>query len=185
MKATKQLKEEHQAVLLLLSILRKIREKIEKKEEIPPQHLEEILEFFKVFIDKCHHKKEEGVLFPLIVGAEIVEEKGLVGDLLRDHTVLHDYVKVINEAFSGYKARDPKDTERLMEAARSYITLLTEHINKEDKVLFKLAEENFSTEEDERILEKFEDIEINQIGRGKHEQFHRMLERLEAIYLKS
>ncbi|MDO8498486.1 MAG: hemerythrin domain-containing protein [bacterium] len=184
MKATKQLKEEHQAVLLLLSILRKIREKIGRKEEIPSQHLEEILEFFKVFVDKCHHKKEEGILFPMITGAEIPEEKGLIGDLLRDHAILHEYVKVIDESFTGFKAGDQRNVERLMEAAKSYITLLTEHISKEDDILFELADQYLLREADERMMEQFEYIEINQLGSGKHKQFERMLERLEKIYLK-
>ena len=31
-----------------------------------PQHVDHLLEFFTVFVDKCHHGKEEELLFPAL-----------------------------------------------------------------------------------------------------------------------
>ena len=60
MQPMKDLKMEHDAVQLTLRILDKICQGIEKSGEIIDfQHLDQLLEFFKVFVDKCHHGKEE------------------------------------------------------------------------------------------------------------------------------
>ena len=64
MKATDQLRDEHKGVLLMLAILEKVSAKIEKEGSLDKDHLEGMLEFFSVFVDKCHHGKEEDLLFP-------------------------------------------------------------------------------------------------------------------------
>jgi len=63
MTPTEQLKEEHEAIKLMLRILDKVCDKLESGEEVNPEHLDQILEFIKVFADKCHHGKEEDLLF--------------------------------------------------------------------------------------------------------------------------
>ena len=67
--------------------------------------------------------------------------------------------------------------------ARAYITLLNKHIDKENNVLFALAEENLSEEKQTELWEGFERIETQRIGPGRHEAFHHMIASLERIYL--
>jgi hypothetical protein len=64
MTPTDQLKEEHEGILLMLRILEKVSAKLKSGEKVDPDHLERIVEFFRVFADKCHHGKEEDLLFP-------------------------------------------------------------------------------------------------------------------------
>jgi hemerythrin-like domain-containing protein len=60
MQPIKDLKMEHDAVQMTLRILDKICQRIEKLGEIiDRQNIDQLLEFFKVFVDKCHHGKEE------------------------------------------------------------------------------------------------------------------------------
>ena len=63
-KATQELTNEHGAVLAGLKILDKVTAAITEKSEQAPEHLEQLLDFFKGFVDDCHHGKEEDVLFP-------------------------------------------------------------------------------------------------------------------------
>ena len=58
MKPIKDLKMEHEAVKATMRILDSICNNAEKSGEIAnPDHLEQLLEFFKVFVDTCHHTK--------------------------------------------------------------------------------------------------------------------------------
>jgi len=59
MKPTDQLVEEHNAIKLILRVLDKICIKLENNEIINPEVLDSILDFIKIFADKCHHGKEE------------------------------------------------------------------------------------------------------------------------------
>jgi hemerythrin-like domain-containing protein len=63
-----------------------------------------------------------------------------------------------------------------------YSRLLTEHIDKEDYILFPKALDILTAGDDVAMLKRFDDIE-NEMGKGTHERFHRMLEELGARYL--
>jgi len=46
------------------------------------------------------------------------------------------------------------------------------------------AERKFSEKEQARLYEQFETMEREQIGVGKHESFHRLIDELSRIYLQ-
>ena len=68
-------------------------------------------------------------------------------------------------------------------SARDYSALLNAHIFKENNVLFPMAEARLSADTQRRLLEQFERLEIERIGAGRHEQFHKALDFLKQIYL--
>jgi len=79
---------------------------------------------------------------------------------------------------------DRGGAEDFIKAAASYIELLRNHILKENKVLFVMAEQRFSKEEQARRYEEFETMERDKIGAGKHDSFHRLMDKLSGIYLQ-
>src|SRR3990167_10094837 len=101
MTSTEQLRNEHQAVLLALEILEKICQKLEAKEKVDPKHQEEILEFIKIFVDKCHHDKEEDLLFPALEKIGIPKEQGPIGIMLTEHDMGRKFVKGMSENISS------------------------------------------------------------------------------------
>jgi len=70
-----------------------------------------------------------------------------------------------------------------VENARNYIALLTQHIDKENNVLFPWGEKVLSEKQKEMLLGAFEKLEHERIGEGKHEEFHELLRNLEKAYL--
>lgn len=176
MTPTEQLKNEHQAVLSALEILEKICQKLEAREKVEPKHQEEILEFIKIFVDKCHHGKEEDLLFPAMEKAGIPKEQGPIGMMLIEHDMGRKFVGGMSENISN--------PEKFIENARGYIGLLRQHIEKENNILYQMADTHLSKDEDNVLLKEFDKLELERIGQGKHEEFHKMLERLEGVYLK-
>ncbi len=55
MTATEQLRHEHEAITLVLSILEKLCQRLANGEEVNPEHFGQVLEFIQVFADQCHH----------------------------------------------------------------------------------------------------------------------------------
>ncbi len=170
MLATKQLKDEHKAVKQALKILEKICKKLDKGEKVDPKHIQNLLEFLRVFVDKCHHTKEEGVLFPAMEKTGVPNEGGPIGMMLIEHDLGRGFIKGMVEG---------KDFTK---NARNYIALLNDHIDKEDNILYMIAEMHLSFDEDKRLLKEFDKIEEEKVGKGKHEEFHRMLDNLKVIY---
>jgi len=56
-------------------------------------HLDQILEFLKVFVDKCHHGKEEKVLFPAMEEAGIPRQGGPISVMFYEHERGRSYVR--------------------------------------------------------------------------------------------
>jgi hemerythrin-like domain-containing protein len=185
MQPIKDLKMEHEAVRLTLRILDKICRRIEKSEEISDlRHIDQLLEFFKVFVDKCHHGKEEELLFPALENVGVSREGGPIGVLLHEHQQGREFVRSMNATLSHYTQGDRKAAAEFVKTARSYINLLDQHIDKENGVLFPLAEKHLSAQEQAQLWEGFEMIEARKIGAGKHEEFHIMIDQLEKEILK-
>lgn len=179
-----QLKEEHEGILLMLKILEKICARLEAKEKVEIDPLERIIEFIRVFADKCHHGKEEDLLFPELERAGIPKDHGPIGVMLVEHDQGRAYVKGMGEAIAGFKKGDPQVGIDFVKNARSYISLLTQHIQKENNVLFPMGDKVLSKEKQQNLLKAFDKLESERIGVGMHESFHNLLNHLQEVYLK-
>lgn len=184
MSATEQLKEEHKGIKLALSILGEICKRLEAGKRVDPDHLEQILEFIRVFADKCHHGKEEGILFPAMEEAGIPAEGGPVGVMLQEHAQGRNHVKEMAEGICEYKAAGSAAAPKIVKGARNYIALLTSHIDKEDNMLYPIAEAHIPQNKQEQLAREFEKIELEKMGAGTHEKFHGILRHLKDAYLK-
>ncbi len=184
MTPTEQLKEEHQGITSMLKILERVCEKLETRAKVDSAHLEGIVEFFRVFADKCHHGKEEDLLFPEMEKAGIPKEGGPIGVMLAEHAQGRAYVRAMGDAATRYKQGEPRARTEFAESARNYITLLAQHIQKENNVLFPMGDRALGKEKQKKLVEDFEELERERIGAGTHESFHELLHQLREIYLK-
>jgi hemerythrin-like domain-containing protein len=183
MKATQQLKDEHEGVKIMLNVLERVCQQIEEVGSLDEGHFEGILEFLKGFVDKCHHGKEEELLFPALVSVG-VPEGGPIKVMLHEHEKGRYYIKTMTAAFSIYKTGDKSSLKGIMYNSKGYISLLKDHIERENNVLFPMADSRLSEERQDELFEGFEKIEEERIGAGRHEKFHHSLEKLSRIYLK-
>ena len=180
MKPTEQLKAEHEGIKLMLRIFEKV---CTKPDEINQAHFIKMLEFLKIFVDKCHHGKEEDLLFPAMEEAGIPKESGAIKYTLEEHQTGRGYIKGMSEAFDKFKLGDRKASSRIAENGKSYIGLLIPHIEKENTILFPMADKVLSQAKQVELEEEFEKLEVERIGLGKHEEFHKLLHQLKEIYL--
>lgn len=182
MKATEELMQEHEGILLMLKILAAAAKRIEGGGVVPQSDLEGIAEFLSIFVDKCHHGKEEDFLFPALERAGVPREGGPIGVMLAEHAEGRKIVAALKAAFAAYEAGRSAAAQEISATADEYVRLLRQHIDKENGILFPMAEGRISEAEDMRLVESFEELERERIGQGKHEQFHAMLDKLQAEY---
>jgi hemerythrin-like domain-containing protein len=183
MRPTEILVKEHDAILVMLEILRAVSTRLEKKEHVESEHLPQIVEFIQVFADKCHHGKEESLLFKSMVKAGLPEKGGPVSVMLSEHGMGRDFVRNMDAAASAFAKGDKSAADRFAQNARGYVSLLSQHIQKENNVLFPMADRVIPREEQSQLIDDFERVETEIIGEGAHERFHRLLDRLKSEYL--
>lgn len=183
MKPTEELKEEHRTIERMLQVLQGVSTKLEAGEPVPAGDLEEMIQFIQVFADQCHHGKEEDLLFAAMEEAGVPREGGPIGVMLIEHDQGRGYVRGMAEAAEQYRAGDPGAREGFVRNARNYVTLLSQHIEKEDNILYPIADMHLSDEQQSALAEGFARVERERVGPGRHEAFHRLLDRLEAAYV--
>ena len=181
----KDLTEEHEAVRLTLRVLEKISTDIDRSRKIAnSDHIDALLEFFRVFVDKCHHGKEEKLLFPALEEVGVGKEGGPIGVMLDEHRQGRELVEAMTAAMTQYRQGEAAAAARFSEAAKAYIDLLNRHIEKENNVLFSIAGRHLSQDTLSELKKGFDRIETEEIGVGRHDEFHRMLHNLEKVYLQ-
>lgn len=176
-KAIDDLKHEHEAILSALQIVNSMTARIGKGTSIDAQDMRDFTDFLKEFADKCHHGKEEGLLFPALTRAGIPEKNGPIGVLLSEHTEGRKLIKDMQDALSP-----EVNYSRFAQSAGRYSNLMRNHIQKENDVLFPAAEKSLTDTQLLELYDNFQRHEEEVIGEGKHEELHAMLKNLKKKY---
>lgn len=171
------LKEEHNLIINALNILESFTKLDLKK--VLVSDVKRLLEFFSQFADKCHHAKEEDLLFPLAEKKGIQKEGGPIGVML----IEHDEGRKLRKSMTAQTNNLNKTFNRFRKSAEDFIILLKGHIEKEDNVLYPMIDSILSEKEKEKLLEEFEKIE-EKTGKGVHEKYVKLIKELGRKYGK-
>ncbi len=123
---------EHEEILLGLKIMETISGLIKTGKEALLKELEEISQCLKLFVDKCHHGKEEELLFTAMERAGIPKEKVIIGQMLEEHQESRQCLEIMDKAIAG-KGTFP---EAFLKSYDAYLFLLRKHIEKEMQCCF-------------------------------------------------
>jgi len=175
-RATQDLLNEHEAILHVFTILDKMLTSPDNDEVRDLNFADELVHFLIVFADQCHHGKEEGVLFKEMESLGVPNKGGPIGVMLHEHILGRQFIALMREALKD------ADLEAFKIHAVEYRDLLQQHIQKENVILFRLADQLISDERQLELFEKFEAHEENVIGHGVHEQLHAQIHAWEILY---
>lgn len=176
--ATAVLRSEHDAILQMLEATEEAVRLLYRGEGVDPETLAGLLEFFRLFADRCHHGKEEDLLFPALEKKGLPRAGGPIGVMLDEHEQGRSLLRELGEAGQAYAQGASEAGRRWAEAARAYVTLLRQHIHKENNVLFLVAENLLSDAEQQQLARAFEKVEEERMGAGTHERLHALMDRL-------
>lgn len=166
--ATAELRHEHEVILRGLDVLERLADRLAAGQPVKGATLSELVQLFQTFADRCHHGKEEDQLFPAM------RAKGMGGTLavfVEEHEEGRGYVRTL--------ASGAADTEKVR-AARRFVGMLREHIQRENEILFPLADELFSADEHGALARAYADVELRVVGPDVHERLLATLARLEG-----
>jgi hemerythrin-like domain-containing protein len=176
-KATEVLSDEHRVIERVLAVVEKLAT---APVEGSLDSWKKALDFFSHFADQCHHFKEEQILFPAMEERGIPREGGPIGMMLMEHEEGRAYVRAMLSAIPLVEAKNQVAKEILVDKAKAYLRLLKDHIQKEDEILFRIADDVISPDEQKQLLRSFEEHEAKEIGEGVHEKYLKIAEELEA-----
>jgi hemerythrin-like domain-containing protein len=172
------LRKEHEAILKMLDVTEEVARRLNAGQQSTPETLASLLEFFRLFADKCHHGKEEDLLFPQLEKKGMPRAGGPIGVMLTEHEQGRALIRQMAEATQAYPSQPQTAGPAWAQAARGYAGLLRAHIEKENNILFVMAERMLAPEEQAELAEGFETLEVEKMGAGTHERLHALMAKL-------
>lgn len=176
--ATQNLENDHVYILQLTDVM----EQMAKKGATDVNHLKLVVHIIKNYADGLHHKKEEDLLFPLFEQRSANGGGGPVGVMLMEHKQGRKYVQAMVDHIAAYEKGDEVALKQVFQNMMGYAELLKNHIFKENNILFRMADNAFSEDDQKILLDKFDKIENNAVPGSKVEDFVVAIKELSSSY---
>lgn len=153
---------EHRVILQVIACLERMAQQARRESRVPSTYARQALEVIRTFADRCHHGKEEDILFPAL--EQQVPGFGPTAVMREEHVIGRAYVASMGSAVEA------GNVSAFADAANGYVDLLRAHIAKEDDILFRIAQTMLSPAQDAAILEAYREVEHDDMGDGTHER---------------
>jgi hemerythrin-like domain-containing protein len=145
---------------------------------VPPDALAQVLDFIHNFADRFHHSREEDLFFPVLKQFGLQEDGGALGFLRREHEVEREMLTELEMSVEEYRYGDDAASQRFVRAAEQFRDLLIGHMQREDTILFPLAEEMIAEIAKVKLIEQLNCAEEhNETLRRKYEELAAELEK--------
>ena len=178
MQATDILSQEHRVIERVLDSLETAANRLSAGEAVPMDFFSQAADFIKNFADGCHHKKEEEILFIAMSANGMPQDAEPVSLFLEDHEEGRRLTRTMLEGVEGVQRGDTTSMSQVIQNALDYVTLLREHIQKEDHVLFPMAGDIIPASQHQQLMADFAHIEHED---EVHEKYLRIAHELERI----
>lgn len=178
MQATDILMQEHRVIEKVLDALETAANRLLAGQVIPMDFFLKATDFIKNFADGCHHKKEEGVLFVAMSANGMSQETEPLAMMLADHEEGRRLTRAMREAAERVERGDTSALHQVIQNALDYVALLREHIQKEDHMLFLMADDVIPVEQQSQLMADFNRIEHED---DIHEKYLRIANELSKV----
>jgi hemerythrin-like domain-containing protein len=165
----KELVDEHVWIKRFIALIPQIIQNTELDTNGGMRLIRNCIDFIRQYADRFHHAKEEDILFKYFD-----ESSDILKAMHEDHKNARAHVSAIIGAL------ERKDKEIISEHLKAYGLLLSEHIRKEDEILYPWMDRMLSTTQIGKLHEKFYDVKKN--ASYSPAEYEKFVQSLEATY---
>lgn len=178
MQATDILMEEHRVIERVLDSLETAANRLSAGQVVPMDFFLKAADFIKNFADRCHHKKEEGILFVAMDANGMSQEIEPLSIMLEEHEQGRRLTRAMRESAERVQGGDNTTLQQVIQNALDYVALLREHIQKEDNILFPMADNVIPVGQHQQLTADFNHIEHED---DIHEKYLRVADELSKV----
>lgn len=168
---------EHRLIEQAISLIKKESELIISTGRVDLSLLTDMVDFMRTYADRCHHGKEEDILFRVLESKDMTEEhRAMMARLVDDHRRSRALTSSLNDLLVPFRRGERGAVEEVVEILQALSTVYPDHIEREDKHFFPVAMKYLSTEERDNMLKEFQEFD----GKLVHEHYKAEVERMKA-----
>jgi hemerythrin-like domain-containing protein len=169
---------EHRLIERMLDVMKEELVFIEKEKKVDPEFIATAVDFIRTYADRCHHGKEEDILFRDLGGKKLTEEhKRTMEELVEEHRWGRKMTGRLAEANTRYVQGNQEALFAIVDCIKSLSEFYPKHIEKEDKYFFIPCMDYFTEAEKEAMLKEEWEFDKSLI----HEKYRNMVIAAEKI----
>jgi hemerythrin-like domain-containing protein len=176
MKIVGPLMKEHRLIERMVYLVKLEVDRLKNEKGVNVDFIHTVIDFFRTYADRCHHGKEEDILFRELKKKKLSDKhQKTMNELIEDHKKGRQYIKELECGYRNYLDGDPKEVCSIRAALEEIIRLYPQHIDKEDKHFFLEVMDYFSNKENQSLLGEENKFDQNII----HEKYKSVVENFE------
>jgi hemerythrin-like domain-containing protein len=144
---------------------------------VDPVFIDTAVDFIRTYADRCHHGKEEDILFAELAKKDLSpEHRRTMEELIQEHAWARETTASLVRAKEGYLLEKPGALNELLQHLEQLVEFYPKHIEKEDKHFFMPCMAYFSDAEKAEMLRRMMEFDQKQI----HEKYRSVVEGIES-----
>ncbi len=168
--------QEHRLIERMVGLMNRTVTRIKDTGRADLSALGQIIDFLRFYADRCHHGKEEDVLFQALAGKTLEpRHMELMEQLIKEHQLGRHNVHKLDEACRAYEKGDQDALEEITANLEILATFYPKHIDKEDNRFFPDGLLYLTDREQKALLRLYAEFDRQLI----HEKYERMVTALE------
>lgn len=131
------------------------------------------VDFFHTYANRTHHGKEEDIFFDKLDDKPLAhDDRQMMGRLIEEHIWMRETVGRLAAANDRYVQGNPDALMAIMHDLEKLVVFYPLHIRKEDKQFFLPALNYLAEDEQQALVESFQEFDARMI----HEKYRRVVE---------
>lgn len=158
--------EEHETIVRMLDALESWSDAVSGDDAAERPELARFMTFIREFVDPIHHGKEEDLLFVTMVDHGFPKEHGPIGMMLHEHGIARGLIQTMHGLSQSPAPWTPAERDQAKRAAGAYAELMRQHIDKENHVLYPMAEARLPGSAMQDLAARFERFQASNAAHG-------------------
>jgi len=174
---------EHRLIERMVGLMRQELERIRSNILVDPEFafvdpvfIDTAVDFLRIYADRCHHGKEEDILFAELANKDLAPDmKRIMDELTEEHVRAREYTRELVKAKENYLRQEPDAVNQILSYLDKLTAMYPKHIITEDQHFFIPSMEYFSAPEKDAMLEKMWEFDRRMI----HERYEGVVSAIE------
>lgn len=160
---------EHRLIERMIARMDRELREIKKEGRVDAKFIDVAVDFLRTYADRCHHGKEEDILFKALAGKPLsAEHKRIMEELIKEHVLGRGNVRKLSDANQSHAKDD------IIANLEILVKFYPMHIEKEDKHFFIPCLDYFDKMEQAAMLDEYREFDKKLI----HEKYNKIVEGL-------
>jgi len=169
---------EHELIERSMAVLKTC---LDNFDQAVSQHfqMQRALDFLLAFGDTMHNRKEEKILFPLMIQRGLPAEGGPIGVMLMEHESERSMMQRLLVQLTGLATAPEETRQDFRRQGLDYLKIRAEHIWKENDILYPMGRKVLTPEDETKLLDEFIAIDTRTYGDQARDHYRQMVEEVE------